>query len=271
MKIAVLTKQNIKNIEDKNRILNDLKKESSFQLVECASVHEINSEFDRILVFGGDGTMLEAVSKASKYNIPILGVNLGNLGFLAKFEQHADPKKIIKALKSKRILNRFLLETKISYKDSAECYFALNEVVIKSVSTRPVYLNLKIDDVYVDTYHSDGIIISTPTGSTAYSLSAGGPVLSPKVDAVVINPVCPHSLHSRPLVINSDAEIEIEITNDVETALVVDGKFIGNINNVHNSICINKSKKTAKFIAINGNNFYKKLLEKMNRWGTTSQ
>lgn len=269
MKIAVITKQNIQNIEDKTRIMRDLLNDGSFQLFECTP-SDINSDFDRILVFGGDGTVLETVHNASKYQIPILGINLGNLGFLAKFEQHADTKKIIKALKSKRILNRFLLETQISYSDACTNYLALNEVVVKSVSTRPVYLNLKIDGVYVDTYHSDGIIISTPTGSTAYSLSAGGPVLSPKVDAVVINPVCPHSLHSRPLVINSDADIEIEITNDVDTALVVDGKLIGEINKNCNTIFIKKSKKSAKFIAINGNNFYKKLLEKMNRWGTTS-
>ena len=123
---------------------------------------------------------------------------------------------------------------------------------------------MKVDGQFVDKYHADGVIISTPTGSTAYSLSAGGPIVSPGVNAIIINPICPHSLHSRPLIVSGDSKIDVLIEGG-GGILVADGDRQVDVDN-STTIEITKSAKQAKFVCGN-DNFYKKLLEKMNKWG----
>lgn len=265
LKVAVITKQNMLNEPHRATIIDILAKDESFIVQECAFSEDLPIDCDRILVFGGDGTMLETVRKLSGRNVPILGVNLGNLGFLAQFEQTASPQSVVAALKSNDTLDRMLLETEFSINKRA-C--ALNEIVIKGEAAKPIYLDLYVDGKYVDSYHSDGLIVSTPTGSTAYSLSAGGPVLAPDVSAFVINPVCPHSLHSRPLVISTDSCVCIKLCADEKAFVIADGSMIYTMSG-YEEITISKSSLTAKFITATDDNFYKKLLEKMNRWGTT--
>lgn len=259
MNVAVYTKTTLCDNPVKAKLLKALKAEKSFVVTEIAGFDNL-ADADRVLVFGGDGTMLYA---AKRSDAPVLGVNLGNVGFLAELESDVSPAVLIDAIKSDKVLERFMLTAKCGQNSAV----ALNETVIKSATARPVSIKLYIDDEYVDSYHSDGLIVSTPTGSTAYSLSAGGPVLAPELDAIIVNPVCPHSLHSRPLVVSSSSKIKLTVL-DGEANLVVDGDIVDTIS-AGKDVFVEKSAKNACFIVADGRNFYKKLLQKMNRWGTT--
>ena len=137
----------------------------------------------------------------------------------------------------------------------------------KSSSTRPVSVGLYVDGQFADAYRSDGIIVATPTGSTAYSLSAGGPVLAPDLKAFVINSVCPHTLHSRPMVVGADAVIELRIMGGGEAQLVVDGTAAADLG-AETRITVGRADTEAPFVDIGKNNFYERLLDKMNGWGS---
>ena len=267
MRIAVIKKNSVANVELKDWLLDGLKSLGGFDVVELTSPKDITADFDRVLVFGGDGTMLETVRYAVPFDIPVLGVNLGHVGFLTEFDKDVTAKELAAALNSKKFSEKSLLE--INFLDST-C-LALNELVVKSGTTRPILIDLFVDGKFADTFKSDGLIVSTPTGSTAYSLSAGGPIVSPDVKAIVINPICPHSLHARPIVVSSDAQIEILIAGEEgEASLVVDGCMVGSAK-LGYKINLKTSSKSAKFVVGNEINFFDKLLKKMNVWSTTLQ
>ncbi len=268
MKIAVVTKKNMSQNPARLLILSELKKDVNLKLVEVENLDEIDFSFDKILVFGGDGTMLTTVKKASELKIAILGVNLGNLGFLTQFESSVSPRDVSDALFNGFYIEKMLLDVGAK----GHTLQSLNEAVVKSTSSHPIFLDLYVDGQFVDSYHADGMIVSTPTGSTAYSLSAGGAVLAPDLEGVIINPICPHSLHSRPLVVSAKSKIELVFSNKNETikaVCAVDGK---------EKIClekgdvlkIEKSTSFVKFVDVSNNDFYSRLLNKMNRWGTTT-
>ena len=183
---------------------------------------------DFALVLGGDGTLLSAARAVAHEGVPILAVNLGSLGFLTEvplselydalglFDQNSCPVELRSVLDCQLVRG-------------GECIsrnFALNDVVVnKSAISRLVEFDLFIDGNFVFLYKADGVIIATPTGSTAYSLAAGGPVLMPSVDAFVVTPVCPHSLTHRPLVVTQDSEIELRIeTGEEQAFLSIDGQ-----------------------------------------------
>ena len=246
--------------------LKDLEQAVILILSNLTVLKKIAQGFDKVLVFGGDGTMLDAVRHAIPYDIPVLGVNLGYLGFLAEFDADVRATDLAKALKSSDYAEKTLIEVTFD-----KSYLALNDLVIKSNTTRPVVIDMFVDDMFADTFKSDGIIVSTPTGSTAYSLSAGGPVLAPDVKAVVVNPICPHSLHSRPLVVSDKARLTIQISGEEgEVSVAVDGELVS-FARVGDRILVETSKSTAKFVDCGNNNFYNKLLKKMNVWSTTLQ
>lgn len=257
MKLAIYSKESLQNHPVKISLTKGLES-LDFDVFLVNSITP-DTTCDCVLVFGGDGTMLSASTATDK---PILGINLGNVGFLTQFEANVTAEEIASTLKSMSVATRNLITTTID----GNKLFALNDLTVKSISPRPIKLSLFVDGQFVDKYHADGIIVSTPTGSTAYSLSAGGPVLAPDMDAMVINPICPHSLHSRTLVVKGDSVIEIKVEDDA--MIYSDGneqqKIIKN-----NVIKIEKSTKTAQFVNTGNGDFYKKLLEKMNRWGTT--
>lgn len=265
MKIAVMTKPNMVENDFRARALDFLRGQSGVEIVECNRACDIPKDSDKVLVFGGDGTMLEAASEVSEAQIPILGVNLGHLGFLTELESPVSFETILNALKSTEYSKRMLICASIGDK---ECKRALNEVVLKSNSSRPIYVKVYIDGAYLDTYHSDGVIISTPTGSTAYALSAGGPVLSPDVDAFVILPICAHSLHSRPIVVNSNSSVILSVLSEEDATVCVDGNAIYKTVS-GDKIFVSRAPDDAIFVALKGSDFYKKLLQKMNGWGTT--
>jgi NAD+ kinase len=183
---------------------------------------------DFVLVLGGDGTLLSAARAVSAAGVPILGVNLGSLGFLTEVPL-SELYQTLEQIDACRcpVETRAMVECcLIREGQSLETYFALNDVVVnKSAIARLVGFDLFIDDNFVVQYKADGVIISTPTGSTAYSLAAGGPVLMPDVNAFVITPVCPHALTHRPLVLRETADVQLVINTDGEQAfLTIDGQ-----------------------------------------------
>lgn len=195
-------------------------------VVPRGRIAEHKPEF--VVVLGGDGTLLSAARAVSREGIPILGVNLGSLGFLTEVALS----ELFTTLESIHqgecpIDRRAVLQCELLRDDKCiDTYYALNEAVVnKSALARLLGFEVKINGEYVYTTKADGVIISTPTGSTAYSLSAGGPVLMPFVDAFVVTPVCPHSFTQRPLVIRSDAVIDVLIESRGERGfLSIDGQ-----------------------------------------------
>ena len=196
------------------------------RVVPRDKIGELRPDF--ALVLGGDGTLLSAARAVAPQGIPILGVNLGSLGFLTEVPLS----EIYQTLEnvdccSCPVESRSMVECRLVRDGKTlETYFALNDVVVnKSAIARLVAFDLFIDDSFVVQYKADGVIISTPTGSTAYSLAAGGPVLMPSVDAFVITPVCPHALTHRPLVVRDTADVQLVINSDHEEAfLTIDGQ-----------------------------------------------
>ncbi|MCX7696033.1 MAG: NAD(+)/NADH kinase [Caloramator sp.] len=172
----------------------------------------INSDF--IIVLGGDGTILGVARDLIKYNTPILGVNLGNLGFITEVE-FKDLYTSLESIKNGnyKIEERMMIKADIyREQNKLKTYYALNDVCItRGNILKLVKLNAYIGNNLVDKYNADGLIISTPTGSTAYSLSAGGPIVNPKMHLMLITPICPHSLKSRTIVVSEEDEIVIEV------------------------------------------------------------
>jgi NAD+ kinase len=258
MKLMIYSKQSLTDNPVKLQLSKDLLNRGH-SLIETTEISG-QEDCDCILVFGGDGTMLYAATKAQR---PILGINLGNVGFLTQFESNVSSETIEHAINSGATFERHLVETAVSNQNLV----ALNEIAIKTASARPMTLSVYVDGQFVDKYHADGIIVSTPTGSTAYSLSAGGPVLDPDMDALVINPICPHSLHSRTLVVKGDSEIEVKVHGG-QGVVYADASEQTSLGG-QESVIIKKSSKKAVFVGDYKTDFYKKLLEKMNRWGIT--
>lgn len=217
-----------------------------------------------VVTVGGDGTILKAARFYAKSDVPIFGINLGRLGFLAQ----ANPDELewaVKKLKSGeyKIQNRMMLS---AFNDRIT---ALNDIVIKGDSfSRTSRLYMSINGKHVCDYLADGLIISTPTGSTAYTLSAGGPVISPGLGAVVIVPICPHTLTARPLVIPADEKIEVSSCDTCSgLKLSADGQKTIDVRS-DEKIIIQKSSIQAKLVVLNreNNGFYGVLREKL-QWG----
>ena len=222
---------------------------------------------DFLLCLGGDGTLIAGVRIFSKPTIPVLGVHIGGLGFLAQIT----PKELTEKLDMIKdddftTQERLVLNAKISNNDHS--YFAINDFVVQNETAyRVTSLSLYIDGKHVSDYKSDGIIISTPTGSTAYSLSSGGPIVQPDVFSIVVTPIAPHSLTSRPLVLPADVNIEFRFNGDSEKELklIADGQNIENLTN-NSTVTIFQAQHHLKFITFEDYDYYQTLKTKM-VWG----
>ena len=227
---------------------------------DVLDIDNLKQGYDIAFVIGGDGTILKAARFFAQSETAILGVNLGRLGFLSQSSNEEFEKALEKILSGAyRIENRLMLET--------QKHIALNDFVIKSSEQgRTSCFQVKINDKQVCNYLADGIIISTPTGSTAYGLSAGGPVLSPDIDAIVIVPICAHTLTARPLVVPATEKISISAPcEDKDFILSVDGQ--GNYL-INEEVNIQKSEFRAKLLILNDSEFYTILKNKLN-WGVS--
>ena len=220
-----------------------------------------------LFVLGGDGTILTVAAKCATRGVKIIGINYGHIGFLTEFEADRIDEAVSLVIEGKyKLQKRALLE--VSY---GESFLALNDIAIQRNTgavnfSNTVSINAKIDGTTVDNFSADGIIVSTPTGSTAYSLSAGGSVLSPDLHAFSLTPICAHSLHSRPVVFSDDSTVTITPLNCREPlVMIVDGKVVGKLP-VGETVTIKKSHYFAEFITRGEEDFFKKLLIKLSIW-----
>ncbi|WP_455714100.1 NAD(+)/NADH kinase [Anaerosporobacter sp.] len=230
----------------------------------------IADDTDCVIVLGGDGTIIRAATDLCTKEIPLLGINLGTLGFLAEIERQ----DIIPALDSLleediQIQKRMMLQGKIT-RDDQTLYedYALNDIVIgRSGFSRIISISVYVNNILVDTYHGDGIIIATPTGSTGYNLSAGGPVVSPSSNVIMITPICPHTMSQRSILVSSDDEIKVVVdkskkTQKEEAIATFDGRM-GMELKTGDKIFIQKADKVTKLIKINQKSFYEILRSKL--------
>lgn len=221
---------------------------------------------DGVIVFGGDGTFLKAARTFANSDVAILGINLGSLGFLTDIELK-DLEEGLKNLYQGKynIEKRMILEGKITRDDKiVKDVIAINDLVInKGPFSRIIKLKTFIEGEYLTTYPGDGLIIACPTGSTAYSLSAGGPIVNPKMKSLIITPICPHTLHSRSIVTTADEKIRVEVETDHdEVMLTVDGQDSFSILS-DDIIEISRSSLTTTIIKLEGYNFYKILRNRL--------
>ncbi len=220
-----------------------------------------------IIVLGGDGTLLSVARLSHPYNVPLLAVNLGSLGFLTEVslsEMYQTLERILKG--ESTIENRMLLKASLSKNgDSAREDFALNDVVINKSAARIVNLEVLVNYQYMTSYRADGLIIATPTGSTAYSLSAGGPIMHPRMHALLLCPICPFALTNRPIVIPDDSTIQIKITTEEEVQVTLDGQVGYKMYN-DDILEVKKSPNPVSLILAPGKNYYEILRKKLH-WG----
>jgi NAD+ kinase len=234
--------------------------------IDIGSREEILGQSDMIVAFGGDGTILWTVQKVGKREIPILGVNIGGLGFLAATYVANARKNIEDFLNGKlKIERRSLL--KLNIDGIKEAKYALNDFVIdKGSFSRMIKISAYLDNKLLNSYLADGLIISTPTGSTAYSLSNGGPIMLPLTNAFIINPICPHTLSNRPVVIPDSSAITIKVESELnQYTLIGDGHDIGNFT-IKTELNLAKAEFSACLIHIPQQDFYTTLSEKLG-WG----
>ena len=229
----------------------------------------LDSTFDMFVSFGGDGTILRATTYVRDLGIPIVGVNTGRLGFLSTFKKE-DVRKVITEFKegSYTIVERSLVEVSASkpIPEFVEMNFALNEVTVsRKDTTSMITVETYLNDEYLTSYWADGLIISTPTGSTGYSLSCGGPVIVPTAKSLVLTPIAPHNLNARPLVISDDTVIRLKVSGREENHLVSLDSRIASLENGR-EIQIKKAAFTIKMIEYTSESFLKTLRNKL-LWG----
>lgn len=239
---------------------------SSLQIVDLDSLPE---ESDAIVSMGGDGTLLAAARVVGRSSTPIIGVNLGGLGFLTEAsveEFYPTVERIIADDYS--IEERMVLTTRVLDDKETREYFAINDVVIdRGGSPRTIRVDMTIDGAFFNTYISDGVIVSTPTGSTAYSLSAWGPIVLPALDSMILNPICPHALTVRPTVIPANCKIvlKVEFEDYAEALLSVDGQ-----ENIllpsGTTLEVERADYNVRLITLRDHSFFDRLREKL-QWG----
>ncbi len=249
-----------------------LKQKAAVLLVDLRQEIDLAAypDADLALVFGGDGAILRAARQMAYRQVPVLGVNLGRLGFLADIHPQDFEASFEQVLQAKyRITQHLMFECVIETPGQAtQTILGLNEVVVYAMPPRRMLdLELEIDGTGVSRFSGDGLIVSSPIGSTAHNLSAGGPILEQELAAFVITPICPHTLTFRPIVESAEKTYTIRLGRNVEQAtVVVDGQAVGLLN-VQQRIVIRKAPVVFRLVKVPGHSYYQTLRDKF-RWGT---
>lgn len=241
-----------------------IKEAAEILKISGVSKRELVQRASIILTVGGDGTILGVVADAARRGTEILGVNLGNLGFLSEIEMSELENSLKLIAEGKYFIeNRSML----AITAAGNTYYALNEAVLsRTDDSRMIDIGVYADSFFIDNYRADGFIVSTPTGSTAYSLSAGGPILSPSVKGFVLTPICSHSLHNKAIVLDDGVRVIIRAgKSNYKNSLSIDG-IVVMLGEKFEEVVIKKSHLQAKFIRLSPQNFYKRLLNKLNIW-----
>jgi NAD+ kinase len=229
----------------------------------------LDNSYDLLISIGGDGTMLRAITFVRAFSIPIVGINTGRLGFLATIQKNEIEKAVNDILKGNyKISERSLLSitTEPENKDLLDFNVALNEIAVsRKNTTSMITVETSLNNEYLTSYWADGLIVSTPTGSTGYSLSCGGPVITPGTNSFTLTPIAPHNLNARPLVIPDTTEIKLRVSGREDSYLVSLDSRIATLNN-NSTIIIKKADFKIKMIELTGESFLHTLREKL-LWG----
>lgn len=234
--------------------------------LQGVSEQQIYNLADIIAVFGGDGTFLAVAREASRYNKPVVGINLGTIGYLASVEMNDIERCADMLIGGEYIVEeRMMLEA--SKKGDIKPLLALNDVVVNRDSfSRMLHLDVFVNGEFLDSIAADGIVVATPTGSTAYSLSAGGPVVDPNMEAILITPICPHNLYSRTIIVPSDKEISIKksLLCRYKAMLTADGQEGYEVLD-EDIVNIKRSGANTKLIKLTGSSFHEILRKKLGK------
>lgn len=224
-------------------------------------------ECDLLMVLGGDGTLLSALDYALPKNIPMLGINLGRMGFMTEVDPVNLRRDVSEVLDGNYTIDSRMTLTVAGQNENN--YFALNDIVLtrSTPSVRILSLEIEVNGIVVDRISGDGLIVATATGSTAYSLSAGGPIIRPGLDCLVITPICPHTLNTRPVVVSSNDVIKIRVMDDRSGAqAVMDGRKVINVPCGEPGVTILRSELRARFIRLHDRNYFSLLRDKLSEW-----
>jgi NAD+ kinase len=255
-------------------VLAAIKSDPTRELKEATHVdeREVAKRADLVIAIGGDGTLLHAARNVAARNVPLVGINRGRLGFLTD----VTPEHLREALNA-ILAGKYLAERRLTLaarlgKRANGSSFALNDVVLQKGDTgRLLDFTTEVDKVYVNTHRGDGLIVATPTGSTAYALSCGGPIIQPNVDALVMVPICPHTLSDRPLVLPSSSEIRVTLDNagGSDAHVVCDGESVARMT-AGDVLKISLAKQPITLLHPREYNYYELLRSKLN-WGRASR
>ena len=265
--VSIVTKKDDKKAQDYAQTLTRWLGEKQI----LSQMEIITPELDLIIVLGGDGTLLHIAETAARHAIPVLGINLGNLGFLTEFREDETFTAIEKILHNKvRIEHRLMLKTRlISSRANSESRYALNDIVIsKNVSDRLLNLSTCADNEYITTYRADGLIFSSPTGSTAYNLSAGGPLVYPGLATITVTPICPFMLSSRPIILPAHKQLTTtyEVQDKQERAqIIIDGQPFMEME-PDDKLEVSTAKHPLQLVASGNRDYFSILRNKLN-WG----
>lgn len=268
--LDILDKNNVEVVIEKNFLelihKND-KIEKSYS--HFSTFEELDSSYDLFFSIGGDGTILKTITYVRDLGIPIAGINTGRLGFLATIQKD-NIRNSVRAILDQKfyISERSLLSVKTSNNNTEfeVLNFAMNEIAVsRRNTTSMITVHTQLNDKFLNSYWADGLIISTPTGSTGYSLSCGGPVIMPEAENIILTPIAPHNLNARPLVIPDDQEIKLQISGREDNYLVSLDSRIHTLPN-ETVIHIKKASFKIKMVVLEGESFIKTLRKKM-LWG----
>ncbi|MDR2966579.1 MAG: bifunctional NADP phosphatase/NAD kinase [Methanobacteriaceae archaeon] len=256
----------LKSIEMKNpKVANEIKGLELEANFEELGVSTENLQTDMIITLGGDGTILRTQNHLNENEIPIFGINMGTVGFLTEIEVE-DTFDVLEAVLRGDYSKEKRTQLLVSHED--QVFTALNEVVIMTEKpAKMLHFEIQVDGEVVEEFRADGLILSTPSGSTAYSMSAGGPIVDPKVEAFIIIPICPYKLGLRAFIVSDESEIKVKLLKKGKKAVfVMDGHVNGEINYLE-EINFKKSKNDVYFLRINDKEFYQKVKEKLTEGG----
>ena len=248
---------------------------TEFSACQRLTAGQFAAQVDLIIAVGGDGAMLRAARGAALHDVPLLGVNRGRLGFLTDISPERMSATIATLLSGDFVAEeRLMLEARISGVEAVRgSLLALNDVVLKTVDTGHMEdFRTVVDGEYVNTHGGDGLIVATATGSTAYALSCGGPIIQPNVDALVIVPIAPHTLSDRPLVVKSASKISVTVAlrpGSQDAQVTCDGKILGTMGR-DDVLDIQAASETVQLLHPRGHNYYELLRSKLN-WGHTNR
>jgi NAD+ kinase len=276
-KIGVLLRPSTPELKDSYYILEKVFKKYDIDVyvesISGAMIEIMGMEFDALckhvdalVTLGGDGTLISAVRRSFKYEIPVLGVYAGSLGFLADVDLDELDAFVNKMVNDKvRVDERSVLEVRIVSENSEKKMYAFNDMVLTRPSvSNMIHIETLVDAKAFNTYYGDGVIVATPTGSTAYNISAGGPVLFPLSKVFVLTPICPHSLTQRPVVLPGEFSIEMK-TQEPRALVIIDGQDMHELEEGQ-SVHITLSTTTAKLVHREEFNYFEVLKKKLG-WG----